>query len=81
MAGRKVLVKKANILLIDSDELLSFDDIQGNAVYQALASRKNAGFSLLIRTDADLPARNFVAIIMRLTALGITRVELAAEYR
>jgi biopolymer transport protein ExbD len=81
LADSEVSANQGDILLLNADGLPGFAGHQGEDVFQALARRESRDTPLLIRADAAMSARRLAIIMARLTALGVTDIELMTEPR
>lgn len=74
-AGGQVAAGDDGVLYVAADGRLAFGALRGEAVFGALAGRDGAG-PLVVRADAALPAGRLAALLPRLTAAGVDRIEL-----
>ncbi len=67
---------RAAVLMVGADGELAFAGVRGEAVFDALAGLDRTA-PLLIRADADLPARDLAALLPRLAGMGFADLSLA----
>ncbi len=71
----------AETLHMAADGRLAYGAARDEAVFAALAERRAEAGPLRLRADGAVPAGEVAALLERLAALGIARVEIATEAR
>jgi len=75
VAGADPIERQPDTLYIAADGRLAFNDIEGNAAFQAIGSALPEG-PLPILADSALPAAELAGLMARLASVGVTDVDL-----